>query len=155
MPIQCGLKVKEPMRPVGYIFGNPDCIVRDDINCDRTGVVYRIACETCISTSQDPRNVYNHIGLTCSSLHSRMLDHLKGQRGNKNTSPLYRHGRDCHEGEPQKYLTTIEASEKKILKLHCNEALRIERQNPALRINERQEGGRGGIVRIATSRFSY
>ena len=117
--------------------------------------MYRIECETYISTSQNPRNVYNYIGMTRSSLHSRMLDHLKGQKGKKNTSPLYRHDRDCHNGEPQKYVTTVDASEKKILKLHCNEALRIEKQDPALRINERQEGGRGLIVRIAASRVAY
>ena len=64
MPILCGLKVNDPMRPNGCIFGNPECIVRNDINCDKTGVVYRIECETCISTSQNPRNVYNYIGMT-------------------------------------------------------------------------------------------
>ena len=84
-----------------------------------------------------------------------MLSHLDGQRRKKGNNPLYRHDRDIHNGVPQSYVTSIEASEKKIVKLHCNEALRIERQDPVFRMNERNEGGRGGIVRITASRVSY
>ena len=84
-----------------------------------------------------------------------MLDHLDGQRRKKSKNPLFRHDRDLHQGSPQPYVTTIKASEQKIVKLHCNKALRMERQDPAIRINERQEGGRGGIVRISAFRISY
>ena len=84
-----------------------------------------------------------------------MMSHLDGQRLRKSNNPLWRHDRDQHNGIPQNYVTTIEASERKIVKLHCNEALRIERQDPTLRLNERQEGGRGGNVPISASRVSY
>ena len=95
----------------------------------------------CIATAVDPSKTYNYIGLTRSSLHSRMQSHLDGQRRKTNSNPLYRHDRDIHGGVPQIYQTTIEATEKKIVKLHCNEALRIEKQDPSLILNERQEGG--------------
>ena len=53
------------------------------------------------------------------------------------------------------YVTTIETSEKKIVKHHVNEAPRIKRHDPTFRMNERQENGRGGIVRITASRVAY
>ena len=71
-----------------------------------------------------------------------------------NNNPLYRHDRDHHSGVPQKYQTMIVAVESKIVKLHCNEALRIEKQNPEFKINDRMEGGRGGVVRITATRVT-
>ena len=84
-----------------------------------------------------------------------MLDHLDGQRKRKSKNSLWRHDKAHHNGTPQQYITTIKASEQKTVKLHINEDLRIEKQDPTLRINERQEGGRGGIVRISAFRISY
>ena len=99
--------------------------------------------------------MHNYIGLTRSSVHSRIQSHLGGQRRKQNSNPLFRHDRDHHQGIPQKYQTKIVATESKIVKLHCNEAIRIERQKPELRLNDRMEGGRGGVVRITATRVSY
>ena len=44
------------------------------------------------------------------------------------------------------------APEKKIVRLHCNEALNIEKQDPSFSMNDRMEGGRGGLVRISATR---
>ena len=93
--------------------------------------------------------------MTRASLHSRMIDHLDGQRRRLSKNPLWRHDRDHHNGTPMTYVTTIEASERKIVRHHVNEALRIERQDPTFSMNERQENGRGGIVRITASRVAY
>ena len=45
-PIHVGLMVKDPMRPHGCVFKDPDCIVRSDHQCDKTSVIYRIQCLT-------------------------------------------------------------------------------------------------------------
>ena len=105
--------------------------------------------------SDDESESHNYIGLTRASVHSRMQSHLSGQRRKKSNNPLFRHDRDHHGSIPQKYRTQIIATESKIVRLNINEALRIEKQNPQYRINDRMEGGRGGIVRISATRVCY
>ena len=150
-----GLKVRDPHRLDGCVFGQEACPVVSGTDCDRTGVVYKIECKQCKETAENVNSVHNYIGLTRSSLHSRMQSHLAGQRRQQSHNPLFRHDRDHHQGIPQEYETSIVATESKIVKLHCNEALRIEKQDPTYRINERNEGGRGGLVRITASRVAY
>ena len=48
----------------------------------------------------------------------------------------------------------IVASEKKIVKLNCLEAVMIEKYPNKLLLNERNEKGRGGVVRISATRVS-
>ena len=69
-------------------------------------------------------------------------------------SPLHRHDRETHHGEMQKYSMRKIGSEKKIVRLACLEALEIERLPPELSLNERNEQGRGGVVRISVLRIS-
>ena len=88
MPITQGLKIKDPLRPSGCIFNDSRCPVKEGIDCDRTGVIYKIECRTCIDIAEDPSKTYNYIGLTRSSLHSRMLSHLDGQRRKKGNNSL-------------------------------------------------------------------
>ena len=42
IPIHCNLMVKDPMRPIGCIFGDPKCIVNAKYPCDKAGVIYMI-----------------------------------------------------------------------------------------------------------------
>ena len=65
--------------------------------------------------------------MTRSTVHSRMLCHLRDQKSKKTSSPIYRHDVDRHDGEPQRYTTSIIAREKKIVRLSCLEALHIEK----------------------------
>ena len=67
-------------------------------------------------------------------------------------SPMHRHDSDKHNQIPQKYEAEIVRRERKIVHLNCLEALHIEKIPPPLSINARQEGGRGGIVRITARR---
>ena len=106
--------------------------------------------------SQSYDNVtHNYVGMIRCSLHNRMMTHLKGQIAKSSKSPLYRHDVKCHEGVTQQYHCTVLATESKIVRLSCNEALRIERQNPQYTMNERNEGGRGGIVRLTATRVTH
>ena len=93
-----------------------------------------------------------YIGMTRTSLHNRMRSRLSGQRRKSSSNPLWRHDLDAHGGIHQKYTTSIVAREKKLLRLHCLEAIHIERQLSALSINARMEHGRGGVVRISATR---
>ena len=98
---------------------------------------------------------HNYVGMMRCSLHSRMMAHLKGQGTMSTKSPLYRHDVKCYGGVAQNYNCTILATEAKIVCLNCNKALRIEQQNPQYTMNERNEGGRGGIVRLPATRVTH
>ena len=76
------------------------------------------------------------------------------QKSKDNGCPLYRHDCYYHEGVPQRYITEIIASESKIVKLNCLEGVLIEKQSGPLSMNERNEQGRGGLVRISATRVS-
>ena len=75
-----------------------------------------------------------------------MASHLRDRAAKKVSCPLYRHDMDDHNGETQSYTSCILANEKKIVRLNCMEAVTIEKQPNNLLINERNEGGRGGVV---------
>ena len=81
-----------------------------------------------------------------------MLGHLRGQRQKNQSCPLYRHDCDNHHGNPQKYTTEILASERKMVRLKCLEGIMIEREKDDLLMNDRNEQGRGGIIRITARR---
>ena len=104
--------------------------------------------------SQDPGQQPRHhyIGMTRSSVHARMLDHLKGQKSKKNSNPLFRHDTDKHDGEPQNYTTRIMNSQKNILPLTIMEALFIEKQIRGTSLNERNEYGHGALIRLTAER---
>ena len=79
---------------------------------------------------------------------------LKCRDSRMTSSPLYRHDSTVHDNDIQVYRCTKIASEFKLVRLNCNEAIRIERQNESYSMNERNEGGRGGLVRISATRVS-
>ena len=81
-----------------------------------------------------------------------MLSHLETQQSKYNSSPLYRHDRESHGGEKQKYVMYSIGSEEKIVRLACLEALEIKKQPSNLLLNERNEHGRGGVVRFSALR---
>ena len=109
-PVHCGLRVKDPLRPHGCVFGDQNCIVRGDQQCDRMGVVYRIMCTKCLEEKPENEN-HKYIGMTRTSVHNRMLGHLRDQSSKLAKCPLYRHDIDVHNGVPQIYVTNIVASE--------------------------------------------
>ena len=117
-----------------------------------------MGCESIIeeddNVSSQPDTVHNYIGMTRTTLHNRMLTHLKNRDSRMTSSPLYRHDSTVHNNDIQVYRCTKIASESKLVRLNCNEAIRIERQNESYSMNERNEGGRGGLVRISATRVS-
>ena len=93
-----------------------------------------------------------YTGRTRTTIHARMLGHLRDQRSKSSKSPMHRHDTDKHNGVPQKYVTDIIGRERKLVRLNCLEAIHIEKQPSHLSMNARQEEGRGGIVPISATR---
>ena len=63
-----------------------------------------------------------------------------------------RYDRDSHGGEHQQYTTRILSKDRSVLPLSILEALYIEKQIPGTSLNERNEFGRGSIVRLSAER---
>ena len=46
-PVSSGLCIKDPHTPKGCVFGDSNCIVDKNQQCDKMGVIYNISCLTC------------------------------------------------------------------------------------------------------------
>ena len=77
------------------------------------------------------------------------------KKAKSRSNPLYRHDIDKHNGETQVYKCRILNTEKNLLPLCILEGLYIEKQDPTQRLNERNESGRGGLVRMIASRITW
>ena len=160
--MSAGLKVNDPFKPRTCRFGDSECLVEPGKDCATMGIIYEITCLSCNQEvgqvpgereSRQPggQHAPNYVGMSMTSAHSRMKDHLVGQRAKRDSNPLHRHDRDKHNGEVQRYVTRIIGREQRILPLTILEALFIESQVPGTTINDRNEYGRGSIVRISAS----
>ena len=132
-------------------------------DCGAMGNIYEITCVKCqesvtqehgeqISRQPGGQLGPNYIGMTMTSAHCRMDSHLKGQLAKTQSNPLHRHDRDHHNGQVQEYKMRILSRELRVLPLSIMEALYIESQSPGSTMNERNEYGRGNIVRLVASR---
>ena len=59
-----------------------------------------------------------------------------------------------HDGEVQDYMTRVLTAERNHLPLVVTESLYIEKQFLGTSMNDRQENGRGGLVRLTAARIS-
>ena len=129
-------------------------------DCSKTGILYEITCLACNSKVDSP-NISrapgqcvapNYVGMTRTSAHWRMSNHLPGQKAKSGNNPLHRHDVSNHEGEVQKYVMRILRTEKNLLPLAVSEGLYIEKQYPGSSFDYRNEYGRGSLVRLTASR---
>ena len=138
-------------------------MVEGDKDCAKMGIIYEITCNSCMEPvnpgdktkeSRGPGGQArkNYVGMTRTSAHWRMQGHLSGQRAKSNSNPLHRHDVEGHQGVPQLYTTRILAVEGKQLPLNILEGLFIEKQRPNTTLNDKNEGGRGGLVRLRAVR---
>ena len=130
-----------------------------------TGTIYEITCNEC-KEPVDPDSClgqhrskqpggqprHNYVGSSRTSLHQRMLAHMRGQRQKQGSNPLHRHDVEIHEGQQQEYTARVIGREQNILPLKILEGLYIEAQAPGTSMNERMEFGRGGLVRLTAIR---
>ena len=94
----------------------------------------------------------NYVGMTRTLVHWRMQNHLQGQKSKSNNNPLHRHDEEVHNGEVQKYTTRVLTTERNLLPLAVIEGLYIEQQYPGSSFNDRNEQGRGALVRLIATR---
>ena len=94
----------------------------------------------------------SYIGMIRTSLHCRMQEHLQKQKSKSSSNPLWRHDRDKHGGEPQRYTTRVIRRERNLLPLSIMEALFIEKQATGSSLNDKNEYGRGKLIRIRATR---
>ena len=112
LPITSGLKIGDSGRNQGsFLFDDNECIVQKPYQCDRMGAVYKIQCEACNEVIDGDKTVSKkeaesikptYVGCTRTSLHNRMMSHLKSQRSKQLSNPLHRHDLSHHEGIVQK-----------------------------------------------------
>ena len=156
------MRRNDPFHPGTCRFQDPECIVEKSKDCAVTGAIYEITCDSCqdILETEEPRDSrqpggqpgHNYVGMTRTSVHCRMKDHLKGQRSKASSNPLHRHDVEHHQGDPQKYSMRILGREQRILPLSVLEGLYIESQIKGTSMNEKNERGRGGLVRLVATR---
>ena len=135
-------------------------MVESGKDCAKTGIFYEITCLSCNQKLQEPTvsrapgncHAPNYVGMTRTSVHWRMLSHLQGQRSRSTNNPLHRHDEEEHNGEVQKYMTRVLTTERNLLPLAIIEGLYIEQQYPGSSFNDRNEQGRGALVRLIATR---
>ena len=159
-PAIASLKKSDPFKKDGCQFGDKECMVDTKDDCTAMGCLYEITCNTCqdpveedqtgSKTTKDPggQSRTNYVGMTSTSLHCRMLGHMAGQKARSGSNPLWRHDAEKHEGEHQTYTTRILRRERTLLPLCILEAIYIEKQSTKTSLNEKNEWGHGGIVRL-------
>ena len=158
------LRQADPFFAGGCRFSDPRCPVESNKDCSLQSALYEITCDSC-KDPVDPDNHqekesrrpgcqsrFNYIGMTRTSVHQRMIGHLKGQKSKSTKNPLFRHDRDVHGGEPQTYTTRILQRERNLLPLCIIEGLFIEKQMAGTTLNDKNEFGRGSIVRLSAVR---
>ena len=84
-------------------------IMKSDQKCDRAGVIYRTSCTECQKDVM-VEDTYNYVRCKRTTVHARMVSHLKIQRQNNSLGPVYRHGLDVHEGRKQEYCLHLKVS---------------------------------------------
>ena len=164
-PATAALRKTDPFRTQQCRFRDPACIVEGSRDCASMACVYEITCASCqvpvdqdIShkETRDPggQKKTNYIGMTMCSTHSRMKGHLKSQKSKSKHSPMWRHDKESHGGRHQQYYARILTREKSVFPLSLTEGLYIEAQHSGTSLNERNERGRGSLVRITAARTS-
>ena len=165
-PATASLRRSDPYRKPECRFQDKSCLVDPKQDCSLMGCIYEICCKSCKDPvhqdqalgkiTRDPggQDRVNYVGMTATSVHARMVSHLNDQRSKLQKSPMWRHDRDQHGGEHQEYETRILNREKTLLSLAITEGLYIEAQLPETSLNEKNEKGRGGIIRLTCERVT-
>ena len=119
-------------------------------------------CKSCKSRLEPDQKEYpqkpggihssHFLGLMSTSVQKSILDHRTGHRRKDAKNPLHRHDIDKHNGQVQQYETSVIQSDRGLLHLIFREAILIEGQKADLRINDKNEQGRGDLIRLTANR---
>ena len=84
-------------------------------------------------------------------MHARGLSHLKDISSKKKSNALWNHILTVHGGVVQRFTMRVMSSHRTTLSRYKMEAVTIEHQFKGSSMNQKTEGGRGGLVRIDLS----
>ena len=140
-------------------------MVDPKVDCSLQGRVYICTCSGCseeiltgdsnrvnhgTNKSNQPGGEHrpNYIGMTGCSMHSRGQAHLKDIASKKKSNALWNHIQTVHGGTIQRFTMRVVSSHMTTLSRYKMEAVTIEHQVKGSSMNQKTEGGRGGLVRI-------
>ena len=156
-----GLRRNDPFLPQGCHFGTP-CLIGDKGNCQKMKAVYLIRCDTCglaipnghKEDIRQPGSVSTHhyIGMTVTTVHNRLLKHAEGHQKKLKGNTLFKHDLEIYGGETQTYTAKVIGTEQKLLDLIMREAIMIEGMNDEVKMNNKNEMGRGSLIRMTAVR---
>ena len=155
--------MRDPFRVQECTFKDPLCIVDPRSDCSQQGHVYICTCSGCseeiltssganhgTTRSNQPGGEHrpNYVGMTGTSMHARGLSHLKEISAKLKSNALYNHILTVHGGQIQTFTMRPMSSHRTTLGRYKMEAVTIEHQVRGTSMNQKTEGGRGGLVRI-------
>ena len=140
------------------VAGSTDCSLQDK--------VYIITCDECLEevttgtththpiilkpTRPGGEARLNYVGTTGTSLHAWSLLKLKSIKAKDQSNALANHIRLVHGDIPTTFTMRLMSSHRTVLNIFKTEAVFIEKQVVGSSMNQKREGGRGGLVRIGT-----
>ena len=157
-PATLGLKVRDPFRDEEYRFKDPSCQVSPSVDCSMQDQTYIITCNGCqeaVGTSNGIKpnmpggeGCPNYIGMTGTSLHARAKAHTQSVRSGTQSNAIAKHTKTCHNGVAQGFTMKPMAAHRTVLSRYKAEGIYIEKQIPLSSLNNKTEGGRGGLVHL-------
>ena len=126
--------------------------------------VYSITCGGCLDsvvTGPNPLQMpkptdaggvtrFNYIGMTGTSMHMRGKSHTAAVKRLDKSNALARHVIEKLAGEKQLFCMKMCTSNKTVLNRYKSEAIYNEYQMVGSFLNDRIEGGQGGLIRMDT-----
>ena len=145
------------------MFNDPNCFVDKGVDCSKQDCVYIITCNSCQeqvgvndnansklkATEPGDESRLNYVGMTGTSLHARAASHLKSIKTMNMNNALARHIQSCHGGAAQLFSMRLMSNHRTCMNRYKTEAVTIEKQMQGTSLNDKMEGGRGGVVRIS------
>ena len=139
-------------------------MVDPDIDCSGQSKVYIVVCNGCKERVEEgPANRVgpkpteaggearsNYIGMSGTSLHARAKSHLTAIKNKMQSNALALHCQKVHAGTEQTFIMKACTTHRTVLSRYKTEAVFIENQMSGTSLNNRLEGGRGGLVHLDT-----
>ena len=125
----------------------PVCTTKNGGNCRTKSTVYELTCQSCN---------HGYDGQTGRNCLTRGLEHVNKAKSNDpaelEKSVIYKHQRDCHNGEQVQWnMKMIRSFNKKPLDRCIFESIRIAQRDQETSLNSKQEYAQSGIIKATFS----
>ena len=153
-----GLRARDPFRIQQCRFNDLNCQVSTSVDCSMQDQTYIITCNGCMDPIASSNGVKpnlpggeghpNYIRMTGTSLHARAKAYAQSVRSQTQSNAIAKHTKLCHNGVAQGFTMKPMAAHRTVLSRYKAEGIYIEKQIPLTSLNQKTEGGRGGLVRL-------